>query len=104
MFSFIKNLISKKELNYSELKERGVLIVDVRQPHEFNSGHVDGAINIPLNEIRNNVREIKQQNKPIVTCCRSGARSGSAAATLKSVGVEVYNGGSWNQVQSALKN
>ena len=102
MFSFIKNLIKKEELNYSELMERDALIIDVRQPHEFNGGHVDGALNIPLNEIRNNIREIKQQNKPVITCCRSGARSGSAAGILKSAGVEVYNGGSWNQVQNAL--
>ena len=102
MFSFIKNLIKKEELNYSELMERDALIIDVRQPHEFNGGHVDGALNIPLNEIRNNIREIKQQNKPVITCCRSGARSGSAAGILKSGGVEVYNGGSWNQVQNAL--
>ena len=103
MFTFIKNLFKKEELNYSELINRGAIIIDVRQPHEFSRGHVEGAINIPLNEMMSNIREIKQQNKPIITCCRSGARSGNAAATLKSAGIEVYNGGSWNQVQNSIK-
>lgn len=52
-----------------------------------------GAINIPLGDIQNHALKLKRQNKPIITCCRSGARSGSAAVTLKNVGIEVYNEG-----------
>ena len=78
------------------------MIIDVRTAQEFADGHADNSINIPLSDITNHVEEIKQQNKPIITCCRSGGRAGSATTTLKNAGIEVYNGGSWNQVQAAL--
>lgn len=103
MFSFIKNLIKKEELNYSELMSRSALIIDVRTPQEFAQGHVNDAINIPLHNIMDNIKEIKKQNKPIITCCRSGARSGKAAATLKSAGIEVYNGGSYISLKERIK-
>ncbi len=103
MLSFLKKLFGYQELDYTELMSRGAIILDVRSPHEFSQGHVNQAINLPLHEIRKNIQEIKKQKKPIITCCRSGARSGSAASMLRSAGVEVYNGGSWNRVDQALK-
>ncbi|MFK7775271.1 MAG: rhodanese-like domain-containing protein [Saprospiraceae bacterium] len=104
MFSFIKKLLGIEELNYGELMDRKVVIIDVRTPQEYQQGHVKNSINIPLYDIGKSIKKIKQKNKPIITCCRSGARSGNAAATLKSAGIEVYNGGSWNSVQKALRN
>ena len=78
--------------------QRDAAIIDVRTPQEYNGGHVSGAINIPLDTIRGRMNEIKSMNKPIITCCASGARSGSAAAELKSNGVEAVNGGPWTTV------
>jgi len=102
MRSFIKNLFKKEKVNYTELVQRGAIIIDVRTSKEFAQGHADSAINIPLSDIANKIEAIKNQNKPVITCCRSGARSGNAATIFKHAGIEVYNGGSWNQVQTAL--
>ncbi len=104
MFSFIKKLFGIEEMNYGELMEREAVIIDVRTAHEYKQGHVKNSINIPLSDIGRSIKKIKQKNKPIITCCRSGARSGSAATALKDAGVEAYNGGSWNSVQNALRN
>lgn len=69
-------------------------IVDVRTPSEYEEGHFEGAVNIPLNELSQRINEFKEMKKPIVTYCRSGARSGMAASILKQNGLnEVYNGG-----------
>jgi len=70
-------------------------IIDVRSPMEFNGGHVEGSINIPLNEIESRVAEIKKMNTPVILCCASGMRSSQATIYLKSIGVDCVNGGSW---------
>lgn len=75
-------------------------IVDVRTPGEFASGHVQGSINIPLNEVPARVAEFASMSKPLVLCCQSGGRSGQATHYLKDQGIQdVYNGGGWAQVQ-----
>ncbi len=84
------------------LLDKGALIVDVRTPDEYRSGHITESVNIPLNLIPNKVNELKRKNKPIVVCCRSGARSGMAANQLRKAGVEVENGGAWNSVQAMM--
>ncbi len=83
-----------------KIKE-GAQIIDVRTPDEFRGGHVKGATNIPLDRLAGQLGKI-DKNKPVITCCRSGARSGMAADMLKNAGFEAYNGGPWQNVQ-ALK-
>lgn len=73
-------------------------IIDVRTPAEFMGGHVAGSINIPLNEIDERIEEIRALPQPIVLCCASGGRSGSATAFLSREGIDCYNGGSWLDV------
>jgi len=102
MISFIKNLFSRRQLNYSELLERGAIIIDVRTPKEFKQGNVESSINIPLSSIENRIGEIKQKDKPVIMCCRSGVRSAKATAMLEKRGIEAYNAGSWNQVQAGI--
>ncbi len=69
------------------------VIIDVRENDEWRSGHIAGAIHIPLGEIGNRVTELTQyQNTPIITQCRSGSRSAKAANVLKNAGFNtVYN-------------
>lgn len=75
------------------------VIVDVRTPEEFRSGHVVGSVNIPLNELQQRLSEIRRVQKPIVLCCASGARSGKAQQFLSQQGIkDCYNGGSWLDV------
>ena len=78
------------------LKEKKGTIVDVRTPAEFSEGNVSGSINIPLNEVPQNLAEFKTMAKPIVLICASGMRSAQATQYLASQGIEqCYNGGSW---------
>lgn len=81
------------------VKVDSALIVDVRSPEEFGSGHLDQSINIPLGSIQNHIRDFKTANKPVVLICRSGARSGRASKLLRSNGVEAYNGGPWDSYE-----
>ncbi|HLV43202.1 MAG TPA: rhodanese-like domain-containing protein [Brumimicrobium sp.] len=60
-------------------------IVDVRTPQEFTSGHYEGAINIPVNEVEQYLSEF-EGHEQIVVYCRSGARSGNAKNILESNG------------------
>lgn len=103
MLSYLKKVLNRQPLNYGKLIEEGALIIDVRTPQEFAQGHADNSINIPLSEITSRIDDVKEQNKPVIICCRSGVRAGSATTLLKSAGVEAYNAGTWNQVQAELK-
>ena len=57
------------------------IILDVRQPEEYRSGHLPGAVFIPLPDLINKVGEL-DHSKPIIAYCRSGNRSRAAAAFL----------------------
>ena len=73
-------------------------IIDVRTRAEYSGGHVNGSINIPLQEITHHIDEIKGMEQPIIFCCASGGRSGQATQYFKSIGVNCENGGSWLDV------
>jgi rhodanese-related sulfurtransferase len=86
-----------------DLKEKlnqGAIILDVRSKGEYKGGNVKGSINIPLDALDSRIKEIKLKDKPVITCCASGMRSGVAKNKLKANGVEAYNGGSWMKVQN----
>jgi phage shock protein E len=102
MFDFLKSMMGGGNNAAKVALDNGAVIIDVRTPAEFSGGHVKGAINIPLSVVGQEVNKIKKYNKPVVTCCRSGARSGSAASILQGQGIEVINGGSWQSVQALL--
>jgi glyoxylase-like metal-dependent hydrolase (beta-lactamase superfamily II)/rhodanese-related sulfurtransferase len=65
------------------------VIIDVRKKSEFDSEHVVGAINIPLNEMNNHLAEIPK-DKPFILHCAGGYRSMIAAAMLKQRGWENF--------------
>jgi len=67
------------------LQGNGAAIVDVRQPSEYSSGHIKGAVNFPLDSISKITKKIDKDTDVIVYCL-SGSRSGSAARQLKSMG------------------
>jgi rhodanese-related sulfurtransferase len=54
------------------LVKNGAQIIDVRTPAEYNGGHIKGAKNIPLQSLNQNLGKINK-NKPVITCCASGA-------------------------------
>ena len=82
-----------------------VLVVDVRSRGEFASGHVSGAVNIPLDELPAAVESLRQKSEMLVFCCMSGNRSGQATRFLAAQGLKnVYNGGSWFDVNYIKNN
>ncbi len=82
--------------------QNGGVIVDVRTKGEYNSGHIKGSINIPLDQLSANLKKFKIE-QPIITCCASGMRSGAAKSLLKSKGyVNTVNGGSWYSLNNKI--
>ncbi len=102
MLAFLKKIFGGSTINYKELVTNGAIIVDVRTSGEFKAGHIPGSKNFPLDNIRTKVADLKKLNKPVITVCRSGARSGMAKGILKSAGIEVYNGGAWTSLKSKI--
>ncbi|MBL7931641.1 MAG: rhodanese-like domain-containing protein [Bacteroidia bacterium] len=81
--------------NYPELIATGkATIVDVRSPEEFEAGHLENSINVPLHEIPVRMDELRKMNN-IVLCCASGTRSRHATNVLQKEGISCENGGSW---------
>jgi rhodanese-related sulfurtransferase len=90
-------------VSIEEYLQKEAIVIDVRTEQEFAEGHVQGSKNIPLNTIGAQIDAIKKIGKPVITCCRSGARSGSAASILKQNGVDAINGGPWGNVVNCIK-
>ena len=77
----------------------GALLVDVRSPDEFNSGHLPNAINLPLDRIETVLPgRVKNKSQVLLLHCQSGTRSGVAKSKLKSLGyTQVFNLGSYGR-------
>ncbi|GIN60566.1 hypothetical protein J27TS8_05590 [Robertmurraya siralis] len=60
---------------------RKAQLIDVREPNEFEAGHILGARNIPLSQMKMRMKEIRP-DKPVYLYCQSGMRSSRAAQTL----------------------
>jgi len=105
MINTIKNLFGMgSKTDYAQLVKEGAIILDVRSRGEFESGHIRGSMNIPVDQLLNNLNKLKDKRKTIITCCASGMRSASAKNLLKSKGYsEVYNGGGWSSLQGRLR-
>lgn len=69
------------------INKEDALILDVREPAEYNAGHILNARNIPLGELDRRAEEIaKWKDRPVVVSCATGNRSGSALGILKKHG------------------
>jgi rhodanese-related sulfurtransferase len=77
----------KPEELYRQLGEGGVTVLDVREPEEYQDGHIPGAVLVPLRTLQVKLPSIPRE-RSLVTVCRSGRRSAAAAAELKAAGVE----------------
>lgn len=74
------------------LVQGGALLLDVRSPEEYAAGHVDGALNIPVDALATRLDEVGPKERPVVVYCRSGVRSRKARALLLEKGwVKVEN-------------
>jgi phage shock protein E len=89
--------ISRKDAQ-AHLKN-GALVIDVRSPAEFSSGHLPRAINIPLDKIHAVLpRRVKDKKQVLLLHCQGGMRSSTAKRKLKGLGyANVHNLGSYGR-------
>lgn len=76
------------------LVKSGAKLVDVRTPEEFQGGHLEGAVNVPVDELETRLSELGPKENKLVVYCRSGMRSARAAEVLRKAGHEVFDLGS----------
>jgi phage shock protein E len=68
-----------------------VVILDVREPYEYEAGHIPGVKLIPLGELPSRLAEVPK-DRPVIVTCRTGNRSGQATAFLRQQGyTNVHN-------------
>ncbi|MEX2470091.1 MAG: rhodanese-like domain-containing protein [Pseudohongiellaceae bacterium] len=76
------------------INRRNAIVVDLREKKEFESGHIVGALNIPLVKLQQRIAELnkyKDKDRPLILVCKMGQQSGEAAKALEQAGhSEVY--------------
>ena len=87
-----------------EMIENGALVIDVRSAAEFGGGHLNGAKNIPVDQVQGRLRDIEKwagdKERAVVVYCASGMRSGRALSLLKQAGFSnVVNGGGYGALR-----
>lgn len=88
--NMISGLLKTAQWNQTqELRASGYQLIDVRSPSEYSHGSIPGAINIPVDEIRGRVAEIKKE--PILVNCQVGQRGHTATMLLKELGFDATN-------------
>ncbi len=88
--NMMSGLLKTAQWNQTQdLRAAGYQLIDVRTPSEFGRGTIPGAINIPVDEIRERVSEIK--NLPILVNCQVGQRGHTATMLLKELGFDATN-------------
>jgi len=96
-----KNL--KKTNNIKEFIDNNAVIIDVRSESEFNSGNLEGSVNVPLKDLMYRVNEFKKDKK-YITVCTVGMRAESAKKFFKKRGYQVVNGGRWSNLKDLRNN
>ena len=104
MLEILKKLFGfGPKVNYAELVKNGAMIIDVRTKNEFSGGHINGAINIPVDQLGNKLNKLKDKTRQIITYCASGSRSAAAKNILISNGyLNVVNGGGWRSLNQKI--
>ncbi|WP_188453675.1 rhodanese-like domain-containing protein [Virgibacillus oceani] len=92
LFRYFRQRAYLKTLTEEQFREgyRKAQLIDVREPQEFKKGHILGARNIPLTQMRQRLVEIRP-DKPVYLYCQSGSRSARAAQLLRKKGYEDLN-------------
>jgi rhodanese-related sulfurtransferase len=70
--------------------DQGAAVIDVREPKEFRTGHLPGAVNIPMGQLAARMGEI-DRSRPVYVVCASGNRSGAMTDVLTAAGFHAIN-------------
>lgn len=90
VLSFLFPPSTSAEQAHDASKQRDVVILDVRERHEWKAGHAPGSKNIPLSTLRARTVDLAR-NRRYIAVCRSGSRSRGATAQLRDAGLDVVN-------------
>ena len=94
---FLDKLFNRTDINIA------VDLIDVRTGPEYEAGHIEGAINVPLNSIHFIVNHVRDITAPVYVYCQSGARSGQAVSMIREMGYKsVTNIGGVNRFKGKL--
>lgn len=103
MFNFLSGVATKDNTTLKEALAAGAMLVDVRSEEEFEYDRVEGAVNIPLEKLSEQLQKFEGKSSVVVFCI-SGMRSSQAKHIIESCGVaQVINGVSSANVRSAIK-
>lgn len=104
VFFAVKRVSFVSAAKARELLQAGAMVVDVRNPGEFASGHIAGAVNIPLGELRSELpKRVPDKSRVLLLHCLSGGRSGIARQQLRAMGyANAYNLGSYSRAESIV--
>lgn len=92
-----ESITPEKREEILDALRKGATLVDVRTRQEFESDSPEGAINVPLHQLQQDVECLSQKPAPIVVTCASGMRSARAAKLLRRAGIRVLDlGGNAN--------
>ena len=118
IFLLVQDLLSNSLLSLqifpqwwrlAKMNNEDTIVIDIREPNEFIKGHIENALNIPLNKLEEKLPELeKNKNHPLIVVCQTGGRSASACKILTKAGFDqVFNmqGGmqSWEDNKLPIK-
>ncbi len=86
-----------------KLLEDGAVLLDVRTHGEFAGYHIEGAINVPYDEICLMQTFLEDLEVPVVLYSAQGRRSCIALQKLRDIGLDAYNAGTLSAVEEALR-
>lgn len=81
-------MIESEELRARLANGDKIVVIDVRSKEEFSAGHVEGAVNIPADQLVTDISKFSQDALIVTVCNLGGARSCNAAETLRGLGYE----------------
>jgi phage shock protein E len=106
MFNWIRSLLGLNDYaqTMQDYLEQQAVLIDVRSPQEFASGHLDNAKNIPLDVLAKSANRELRKSAPLIVYCASGMRSRAAVGVLKNQGFnQVVNGGGLHKLAAAVR-
>lgn len=85
-FMYSQQASAERSSEARQAVKAGAKLLDVRTPEEFAAGHIEGAVNIPVQELERRIDEVGAKEQQLVVYCRSGNRSRTAKGILERAG------------------